>query len=399
MSKTKERQFLGKLYKWHAWAGFQLSIVMFTILFTGTVATISNEIDWLIFDEMRTFNAPDDIELNSADWEQMYAALHQYLAEKNDGSYVQRLYSMGADYFTFRARITVPDGNAYFLHIDQWTKQVTGEVPLLTVQRFFRDFHRYLFMPAFPGIIIVCTFAFVLTLSLYTGLKTTRNWKTALTRVRADRGPRILLSDLHKISGLWGSWFFVVIIVTSFWYLFEFGVHVSGNRLSPSAPKIERIIDHQSELSVSPEDFGTAIATADDAIDWTITTINFPFSATGSMRFMGVGINPLLRERAHSVDIHPLTLDIIEVRTPSTITTGNYLNEYADPIHFGYFGGLTTKLIWFVFGIGLTALSVTGVLMTWKRTKSHRLTQAQVATLPILGLALVAFVFWLQRFT
>jgi len=106
----------------------------------------------------------------------------------------------------------------------------------------------------------------------------------------------------------------------------------------------------------------------------------------------------LLRERAHKVDIDITNQRIVGVQEPKSMAWTNYLNEYADPLHFGYFGGLLTKLIWFVFGVGLTTLSATGVMMTWKRTKSSSLTKTQKRTLPILLLALVYFVFWLRRY-
>jgi uncharacterized iron-regulated membrane protein len=39
----------------------------------------------------------------------------------------------------------------------------------------------------------------------------------------------------------------------------------------------------------------------------------------------------------------------------------------ADPLHFGYFSGLPSKLIWFVFGAGMSALCITRVALYGSR--------------------------------
>lgn len=396
---TAQRKHRKKLYNLHAWVGFQLSIVLFIILASGTIATISNEIDWLVFEEMRTFNTPlpnkQETDNEVVKWTNIYQAALRYAEQAK----IKSISSMDHDNFTYRVRAQFPDGKDRFIHVDQYTYEVTGDIPILTVQRFFRDFHRYLFMPNYLWLPTVTFFAFILAISLYTGIKTTRNWKTAITRLRLNQGSRVLFSDLHKLIGLWSLWFFVVIVITSWWYLFEFGSAVIGNRFAPSAPKASLITNFEELNPVSANQFYDAFESTVQTIDdWQITSVLFPSSNTAALRFTGVESNPLLRKRAHSVDVDITNLNIVGVQEPKTMTWTNYLNEYADPLHFGYFGGLITKLIWFVFGAGLTTLSATGVLMTWKRTKTSALTRIQKRTLPILLLAVVYFIFWLQRY-
>ena len=118
---TAQRKHRKKLYNLHAWVGFQLSIVLFIILATGTIATISNEIDWLVFEEMRTFNTPSS-SLDNADdeivkWKSIYEATLNY-AEK---AKIKSISTMGHDNFTYRVRAEFPDGHDRFIHVDQYT--------------------------------------------------------------------------------------------------------------------------------------------------------------------------------------------------------------------------------------------------------------------------------------
>ncbi|WP_334027667.1 PepSY-associated TM helix domain-containing protein [Alteromonas sp. P256] len=390
------RKRLKKLYSLHAWLGFQLALVMSVILVTGTIATVSNEIDWLLFDALHRDDSVVETQqpVTSDDWAAIYASLKTSYPQGE----VRYLLDMGESYLTHRALIENEALSTSFVQIDPASHRVTGVMPRLTVQRFFRDFHRYLFMPAFPGILFVCAFAFVLALSLYTGLKTTRNWKTALCRLRLNHGARIALSDLHKVLGLWGVWFVALITVTGLWYFYEFSFQLVGSRLEPRPPAIETP-QTENRVSISVEDFQQMVQLAQSShVDWEITSILLPTDNTKPAEFRGVGSNPLLRDRAYRVFINPQTFEVIDVFSPHTIGVNAYLNEYADPLHFGNFGGFVSKLIWFVFGIGLSAMSITGVLMTWKRTKSRILTKQQIKTLPIILLTLVAFFFWVQRY-
>ncbi len=44
-----------------------------------------------------------------------------------------------------------------------------------------------------------------------------------------------------------------------------------------------------------------------------------------------------------------------------------WINDIADPLHFGYWGGLPTKIIWFIMGIGISSLVLSGIWVTLKR--------------------------------
>jgi uncharacterized iron-regulated membrane protein len=48
------------------------------------------------------------------------------------------------------------------------------------------------------------------------------------------------------------------------------------------------------------------------------------------------------------------------------------IGEMADPLHFGYFGGYWTKVPWFLFGLLMTGLSVSGAAIYSLRIARER---------------------------
>ena len=380
-----------KLFDLHAWLGFHLALLMTIVLATGTIATVSNEIDWLLQHDMRV--TPGD---EMVSWGEMEAAVEAF----RPGGQIVFFGPMEGDHFAWRARVAYPAGGYEFVHVNQWTGEVTGTTHALTVQRFFRDLHRYLFMPNFIGLPLVTSLAFVLAISLYTGLKTARNWKTLMFRLRLNKGVRVAVGDAHKAAGVWASWFFLVMIVTGVWYLFEFGAYVTtGETLEPDRPGVgaERAAEFGAVINDRP--LGEVVAAARSAFpDLEISQVQYPRSATAAFVVLGKRENPVLRHRANRVFLDPESLEIIKVQRSEQIGVLAYLNEMADPLHFGTFGGLPTKALWFVFGAAMTGLSVTGVWLTWRRMGSKAPSTAQLATLPVLVISFAFATQWYQRY-
>lgn len=213
-----------------------------------------------------------------------------------------------------------------------------------------------------------------------------------------------MLGDAHKAAGLWSIWFFVLMIATGVWYLAELGAGVGaqfgGQTFEPKRPTLS---------SERMESFGDVIAfrPTDDIISATntlfpelsVTDIIFPFQSNQGITVLGKRNNPILRSRANRIFLDPVSLEPLKIQRSEEIGWVAWLNEAADPLHFGYFGGLITKIIWFIFGLAMTGLSASGVWLTWRRVKSKSVTRTQFATIPVLLISFaVGYFSWYPRY-
>ncbi len=378
-----------RLYNLHAWLGFHLALLMSLVLLTGTIAVFSDEIDWLIQEDMRV--TPGE---TMAGWGELDRSVREAIPEGHD---IVMMQSSGGDRTAWRFLVSRTDATPYFVNVDQWTGKITGTSSTLTVQRFLRDLHRYLFMPGVIGLPIVGSLGFVLLLSTYTGLKTAGRLRTTAMRLRTDRGSRILVGDAHKAVGIWASWFVLLIAITGVWYLAELISSAADAPFEPGRPELSE--SRLAEIGENPQ-----VVSADRIIraasaqydSWVPDVIIYPQSETGVVMVTGRSTDPLVRTRANSVFIDPYDGSVIETRRSEELGAIAYLNELADPLHFGDVGGLTTQIIWFGFGVGLTGLSITGVWLTYRRLKGVLVSKTQIVTMPVLLATVIAGYFYID---
>jgi len=175
--------------------------------------------------------------------------------------------------------------------------------------------------------------------------------------------------------GLWGSWFVAPIAITRIWYFSE--------RLCGRAPPFPR---PEPELpgrnTALPADFaGAELAAAAQAAGEAlpglrISRIIFPGNRAAPLTVQGDLSAMLVRPRANSVHIDPASGDIAGSYRGEVLDFHTRIAEAADPLHFGYFGGIASKIIWFVFGLMMTAMSITGVVINATRLRRSVLASA-----------------------
>lgn len=353
------------LFKVHGWVGIKFSILFFIVCFSGTLAVFSHEMDWLFNPAMRA--SPSDT----------FASRN--LAVKN----IRSIFPEGQITYWERARepfladiayVEYPGGFEYVL-VNPYTAEVQGSVEV-TVQRFFRDLHYFLFIPNQVGNYLVLFFGLVLVVSLLTAMLYYRDWYKKLFVLKTGHGTQAFYSSLHKLMGGWSIPFMILIGGTSIWYLIE----------RSDIPKISPYLDVNVPAVQIPED--TAMWNAMD-LDYdhlqsvaeraipglVVKDLIPPTSFDQPVYFTGTTSHtPLVRHRANRVYIDPHTNKVLHIQRADEIKTITWLNDIADPLHFGHWGGLITKFVWFIFGMALSALALTGPwLYLIRRQKVNKL--------------------------
>lgn len=337
----------------HQWAGLKLAILLSFTLLTGTLAVLSQEIDWLLRPAMRV--DPATVEAG-IDWAAMAksVALH-YPAER-----LASLQAPTDPWFAATATIVSTDTGGEtrrrFVYLHPATGVVQGDGSWITAQRILRQLHRHLMLPVKIGVPIVSSLALLLLVSLVTALVVYKRWWSGFFKPVRSTNARMLWGDLHRLAGVWSLWFVVLMILTGLWYLVE----------SLVAPAPAHPAADIAPLTATPAEIAAhlpaSLAAARVAYPrLRIEYIRLPTDDSGAFVFQGQDRALLVRPRANSVwtEAHGATVKLIADATD--LSVHQRIAEMADPLHFGTLGGLPTRLVWFAFGLALTALSVSGV--------------------------------------
>ena len=323
---------------------------------------ISNELDWLVTPEVRSQNQP---KVNQPlDWQQVYeAAVEAYPQGKVD--WIEKpLYH----YSTAQAVINLPNQKYVRVYVDPVTFEVVGRYSYLNVQRFFRNFHMNLFLPYTIGSYIVMFFGITLLISTIAALYFYSRWWRRFFRFNVTANN--IWSELHKLAGLWSLWFILVIAITGCWYLFELmRSHIGDGKLvftGNGEYAVHQLPQPTSNSSLPMLPINDLIATAKSLRpDVDISTIWFDWGDDehGPMFYInGQSHHWLVRDRANQVTLDARTGDMIYNQNASDYPLYWRWSDTADPLHFGNFGGLISKIVWFIFGLFLSGIILTG---TW----------------------------------
>jgi uncharacterized iron-regulated membrane protein len=342
-------------FVWHSWIGVTAGLLLFLICWSGSIAVFSEEIDWLLNPAQRVEPAG---KLRS--WGEWQAAVERaYPDARVDSILAPRTRRSAAEIL-----IETPDGRLLRTYVDPFTAQVTGQTSYFNVQRFFRSLHMCLFDPGGTGAgyYFVMAFSLALAGSLATSLMFYKRWWQRFLVWKAHGSFRAFWSEAHKLTGLWSLWFIAVMAITGIWYLVEFA------NLGFAYPELAPVAQAETRTHLTTDE----LAASAHAVwpDLKLTQMYTPGGYYGPVAvFHGDDASVLVRSRANVLVLNANDATPVLVRSAADLGWPARWVDTADPLHFGNFGGLLIKTLWFLFGLLLSALCLTGAYLHLQRQR------------------------------
>lgn len=262
------------------------------------------------------------------------------------------------------------------LYVNPYTGRIQGEKSAFDLREFLRELHGWLLIPFTaeysPGWYIVSAMSIPLMGSLITGLVVYKKfWRAILRpRLRLNQGARVFWGDFHRLAGLWSIPFIAIMSVTALWFLIEAcladaGYKVPGEEEHPNV--------HRRQMALGASRATVETVTVDRAIEiardhfpgFTPAYVELPTEAYHPIEIAGRSAYPLVFEIAY---INPYSGKVLATRSISNRSAYALTTESMRPLHTGDFAGLWLKFVYFGFGLLLTSLSFSGMMVWTKRS-------------------------------
>lgn len=345
--------------EWHSWVGMLFLFVLMFIFVTGTLSVFSREIDWVVTPEQRVTEHP----AGKGSFGAIYDAANTAYPEARQIAILRPSGARYADQVT----ITSPGQGRSLVYVDPYTANVQGTGTINTVQRTLRELHRGLSAEDRKVQLLVAMMAIPLAIMLVTSLMLHRHFYRSLLRFpRKGARRRAVLSDLHRLIGAWSIVFMTVVVLTSTQFMVEilgFGPTFYPNyKVTPGAgePAIPEGFDGAS--------LDLAVSKAREVYpELDVSDIALPKAAGDPLAIRGDLSAALVRASANSVNFDPATLAIRGAYKAETSGTPLRVFEAVRVIHYGSFGGFATRILWLIFGLGVSVLLTLGALIFAER--------------------------------
>ena len=357
-------------YALHKWTSLISTVFMLIACLTGLPLVFHDEIDrlenWIVGEA--GIERPEKPAALSID------TLAERARQERPAAHLQLLFrepsDPGVTSFAMGKALGAPVGDSEFLRIDHVTGAYLGvELVGEGVMGFIFRLHAELYA-GFGGTLFLGVMAIVFLVAIVSGVVLYAPFmrNRAFAVVRVAKGPRARWLDLHNALGIvLLVWTFVVsatgVINTwaspmiQFWLLNDMQRIVADDRAGGGDSAAAGLTSVQAAIDLA----------ARELPDGELSFVAFPGSEFSSDRHYLVffsGSTPL-----SSRMIRPVIVNAFSGKLIAAPHLPWYLNVLllSQPLHFGDYGGIGLKIVWFVLGLGTVVLLWSGLVLWWRK--------------------------------
>lgn len=366
---TPSQSLVKQSLRGHAWVGLFWAALLYLICLSGALV--------VFYPEMERWEQPLENEYSQLKPEAVEYALQQI--QQRIPEELDSLYFIYPNDDIPRAHVSavLADKNQD-INGEWWVDQQGDLIEPVSAPwtEMLTDLHIYLHLPSTIGIMLVGLLGAMMVGLMISGLLSHPNLFKDAFKLRLGSNRHMEQTDIHNRLSVWGLPFFFVISLTGA-YIGLFGVSLTV------VDWFEK--DHESSEIIT-EVFGD-----DPIINEPVTAVNMAQITTDLAQrapqaepiYMVVQkpgsdsqyieVAATLPERLIYSEIYRYHSDgrFIDYQHLSDGSVGRQVAYSSYRVHFGHFGGLTTKILYFVLGLAMTIITATGVNMWFSKRKLH----------------------------
>jgi uncharacterized iron-regulated membrane protein len=288
-----------------------------------------------------------------------------------------KMYSIYWDFkpnWALNLRTVAPNGDRIHNFVDQYRGTVLASVNYNKSRlQWFYDLHETL-LSGEKGRRVNAWFAVALVLASSLGLllwwRGVKQWKLGLEYRLKARWKRQNW-DIHNLGGLVFYIPLLLLSITGAYYGYQlaFASFFSAVTRGPAVvapPKISPAKVPWRSLDEMAENALAALPRS------TLSMINFPQKPGDALSFRLKLSSDPHRIGLNWVYVDPVSSRVLRVDKLADQPPGVKLMRWMTPIHYGTFGGYTTRVLWIFAGLMPGTLFVTSLLMWWNRSLSKK---------------------------
>ena len=361
-------------YDLHSWTGIALGLIVFVVAFTGCFA--------LFYNEIRTWEDPALRQSLPDNPAPITASFEAWLDEAAGGEPPEfaSLYTPSEERPFYEGYVFDADNE---LHEARWSS-VTGEILPergTGLSIWLLDIHRDFMWPDFLGGRtigrgMVGIAGIILMLAILTGIIAHTKIREEAYSMRLKRSPRLKWQDSHKVIGLWGLPFFIMISFTgavlgivallapivaaiAFKGDVEALEHaIFGDHPEPTGQQVQMIsLDELQRMRHSESGYLPELISMEHYGDEAAVFNIFYPADTELLMYEIISLSGATGERVVNAQL--------EATNAASRATGAMA-----PLHYATYGGIWLKFLYLVLGLGLALITALGSMM-WVERRKH----------------------------